>query len=57
MTIKIVPQNLKNKLTSFYFSKAFFSGLIRRSCEASLFREYKNKIHKSEKSCVEVERF
>ena len=47
--IKMVPQNLENKLTSFYFSKAFLSGLIRRSYEGSLFREYKNKIDKSEK--------
>ena len=30
MTIKMIPQNLENKFTSFYFSKAFFSGLIRR---------------------------
>ena len=57
MTIKKVPQNLENKLTSFYFSKTFSSGLIRRSREGSLFHEYKNKIDKSEKSCDEVERF
>ena len=57
MTIKKVPQNLENKLTSFYFSKTFSSGLIRRSREGSLFPEDKNKIDKSEKSCDEVERF
>ena len=57
MKIEKVPQNLENKLTSFYFSKTFSSGLIRRSREGSLFREYKNKIDKSEKSCDEVERF
>ena len=57
MTIKKVPQNLENKLTSFCFSKTFSSGLIRRSREGSLFPEDKNKIDKSEKSCDEVERF
>ena len=57
MAIKKIPQNLENKLTSFYVSKTLFSGLIRHSREGSLFCEFKKKIDKSEKSCDEVERF
>ena len=60
-----VPQNLENKLTSLHFLKAFLSGLIWANMPVSgfsglicldggyfresLFREYKNKLDKSEK--------
>ena len=61
-----IPQNLENKFMGFHFSKAFLSELIWADMPVSglsdliclcggyfresLFREYKNKLGRSEKS-------
>ena len=57
---KNVQQNLEHKLTGLHLSKTFLSGLIcwgRVYFQESLFREYKNKLDKSEKSWENLKRF
>ena len=55
-----VQQNLEYRFTGLHLSKAFLSGLI---CwdgvyfQERLFREYKNKLDKSEKSWENLKRF
>ena len=52
-----VPQDLEDKLAGLHFSKVIFSGLGGGYFLESLFREYKNKLDKSEKSWEDVKRF
>ena len=58
---KKVQQNLEYKLTGLHLSSVFWSGLII-CCggvyfQESLFREYKNKLDKSENSWENLKRF